>query len=245
MHGEPPPPKYDAMTRDLGGKLFTSRQGAKQHGHKIARTDAFPTARLSITAVTSSWSDGSAGPLGLCVPQGMVKQDVMDSFNAAHRGHAFMFSSLHKGHFMNGATFITLMKGMLSDAFALQRQRYQLASSVKGLILCDAWTGFHCHRSGLDCSREAWAEANSVVLPDKQVGGWSANGQPVDQLHHLLRYRMDLVDCSDVGWSADLRQRPVFDAMPVRPNGQPARPKALNANLPERTLRAWQSVCLA
>lgn len=46
-----------------------------------------------------------------------------------------------------------------------------------------------------------------VVL---QAGGWSANAQPVDQVHNLLRARLDLCDSSDLGCQPDLRSRTRF-----------------------------------
>ena len=38
----------------------------------MARHDQFSGHRVSITPVTSSWSDGTAGPLGLCIPRAMM-----------------------------------------------------------------------------------------------------------------------------------------------------------------------------
>ena len=48
----------------------------------------------------------------------------------------------------------------------------------------------------------------AIVLP--QAGGFSAHGQPIDQVHHMLRARMDLTDSTDVGCNADIRSRPRF-----------------------------------
>ncbi|CAK9055725.1 unnamed protein product [Durusdinium trenchii] len=91
-----------------------------------------------------------------------------------------------------------------------------------------------------------------------EAGGFSANGQPVDQIHHLLRARLELTDADDVQCHADLRKRPrAFDCnflqantgiqgysdLPIGANGQPERPKAFNQDtLLERTLLAWQSM---
>ena len=40
-----------------------------------------------------------------------------------------------------------------------------------------------------------------------QAGGFSANGQPIDQCHHLLRAKFEEVDAEDVGYGMDLRKR--------------------------------------
>ena len=69
------------MTRDLTYSLEESAWGSgkKQHNHIIARSDNFGGARQSITAITSTWSDGTGGPLGLCFPEGAYKQKQVGS----------------------------------------------------------------------------------------------------------------------------------------------------------------------
>lgn len=65
-----------------------------------------------------------------------------------------------------------------------------------------------CHVSCWIKMMEAFrSKSANVLLPDLQAGGFSAHGQPVDQLHHILRARLDLVDSNDVDCPADLRDR--------------------------------------
>lgn len=213
----------------------------KEKGGLIARHDHFAGSRLSITAVTSSWSDGTAGPLGLCYPRGMIKAKQVEEFNLRNKGRALLFCSEKKSHFMDGESFIIMMREMLSDGFSLQRRRHKLSSETEGLILADGWTGYHSWSSGLNVSREAWAQANHVRLPDLQVGGWSASCQPVDQIHHILRCKLDATDAADAGCEANLFKRAKYDQMAVKPNGQVAR-SVNTASLPERTLKAWESM---
>ena len=126
----------------------THISGKKEHGGLVARHDRFSGHRVSITAVTSSWSDGTAGPLGLCVPRAMMSDAEIQSFNANHRGRCFVFSWERRTHYMNGETFLVLLKGL--DAYTIQRRKHKLADSIRGLLLTDAWTGFHSWSSGLD-----------------------------------------------------------------------------------------------
>lgn len=63
---------------------------------------------------------------------------------------------------MNGETFLVLLKDL--DAFAIQRRKHKLADSIRGLLLTDAWTGFHSWSSGLDLAREAWSSSVNVSL---------------------------------------------------------------------------------
>lgn len=130
--------------------------GAKQQGHLVSRADYFGSARQSVTAVTSVWSDGTHGPLGLCVPEQMFKDSFIEEYNRKHSGEMFIFSSESRGHFMVAGTFLTLCHGLLTAAFSKQRQKYHLDPSTPGLLLADAWSGFHAYRDGSDTAREAW-----------------------------------------------------------------------------------------
>lgn len=138
-----------------------------------------------------------------------------------------------------------LLKGLVGPAFELQRRRHNLSDGVEGLILADGWSGFHSYKSGLDLARNAWSLACRVRMADIQPGGFSANAQPVDQIHHLFRARLDLVDSADASCTANLRAREDYHELAVRPNGQLSRTKARNNTLPERTLHAWISMQLA
>ena len=134
----------------------TCRQGPKQHGHLVARADFFADARQSVTAVTSTWSDGSRGPLGLCCPESFLKPEFMEHFNKEHDGEMFLFSSEGKGHFMHSGTMMTLMHGLLTSAFEKQRAKHTLPHTKAGLLLADGWTGYHAFRCGSDQARLAW-----------------------------------------------------------------------------------------
>ena len=220
----------------------TDAPGKKQHGHKIARTDWMNGARKSITILTTTWSDGSPGPLGICTPENFLRQDKINELNERFRGRAHVICSETKTHFMNSSTWVVLLKGLLTDAFALQRKRYGLPENTQGLLLCDGWTGFHAWRDGSDQSRHAWGLQNHVTMADPQSGGWSACAQPCDQVHHLLRARLDLVDASEAGCYADLRSRRRYDEMAVRPSGQPMHQKIDTVTLIDRSVHAWESM---
>ena len=155
--------------------------------------------------MTTTWSDGSRGPIGISVPEAMLSSEMISELNKKFMNRAFVLSSEGKSHFMTADTWTSMLKGMMTNAFANQRKKLRLKPNVPGLLLCDGWTGFHSWRTGLDTSRAAWAKANHVVQADTQAGGWSACGQPCDQLHHLLRARFDLVDAAEGGCLSDLR----------------------------------------
>ena len=192
--------------------------------------------------MTSTWSDGSRGPLGICIPENFIDADTVGRFNANHRGQCYVFSSQSPSHFMSAESMIRYLKGVVTDAIGLQRKKYKLAPSIRGLLLYDGWTGYHSFRDGLDLSRQSWADSNNFQLGDQQCGGWSANCQPCDQFHSLLRSRLELLDADGIGCTADMRQRQPYDEMAVTANGQLKRPKADSFTLMERTYHAWISM---
>ena len=98
-----------------------------------------------------------------------------------------------------------VLHNVIGAAFKKQRAKWNLTDESKGLLLADGWTGFHGQDT--ETSREACSQQHGVFLPELQPGGFSANAQPVDQVHHLLRSRLELTDSDSVGCNADMAQR--------------------------------------
>lgn len=71
---------------------------------------------------------------------------------------------------MNGETFQVLLHGLLTGAFARKRKELGLTIKDRGMILADAWTGFHSYKTGLDRVRLGWSEQTNVKLPSPQAG---------------------------------------------------------------------------
>ena len=198
-------------------------------------------ARKSITVVTSSWGDMTPGPLAIHIPQGLVKPSIVRDFNAKHRGVAFAAFSESSSHFMTSQTFNELLVGIYGDAFSKQRKKYQLDGTIRGMFLADAWTGFHATSGGEDLQRKSFTMQYNVEMPIKMPGGWSANGQPVDQLHHVFRRKMAQVDADYLGYKSDLRKRKSYENLEVLGNGQ-AKTQVDFSKILEGTLQAWEQM---
>lgn len=149
-------------------EISAKSQGSKQHGHMISRSDYVSDARKSVTVVTSVWSSGHAGPLAICVPDAFMKQADMDSFNDTWHGQAMIFPSQSTSHFMCAETFIVYLHKLLTPALARKRATLGVARDTPALLLADGWTGFHSHKTGLDCARQAWSSESSCRLPATQ-----------------------------------------------------------------------------
>ena len=124
----------------------------------ICRTDHIADARKSITVVTSSFSSGEPGPLAICVPDGWMKPALIDEFNCKWVGQAMVFSSQTESHFMTQETFLVYLHQLVTPALSRQRAHLGVPRTTKALLLADAWTGFHSHKSGMERAREGWSE---------------------------------------------------------------------------------------
>ena len=127
-----------------------------------------------MTLVTSTWSSGHASPLGICKPDNFLQQKAIDEWNQQYVGECYIFRSNSTSHFMSGESFLTLLHGLVTPALKKQRERLGVPTTIRALLLCDAWTGFHSYKSGLDSARSAWSQQNFCDLPSQQVWTWAS-----------------------------------------------------------------------
>ena len=106
---------------------------------------------------------------------------------------------------MTGQSYMDILHNLLGSAFMRQREALGVGEEFKGFLFADGWTGFHGQDT--EASRHAWSVQHGVFLPEVQPGGFSACAQPVHQIHHLLRARLDLTDSEVVGCQPDLTTR--------------------------------------
>ena len=53
-----------------------------------------------------------------------MSTELMNQFNDQHRGVAMVISSGSSTHFMNGTSFLLVLKQLYSEAFKRQRERF-------------------------------------------------------------------------------------------------------------------------
>ena len=78
------------------------------------------------------------------------------------------------------------------------------------MLVADAFTGNSSSQGGLMLRREKWAQVMNVLLPALQPGGWSAHGQPQDQLHGFYKNLNDASLHSMLGFDRNLFLRLPF-----------------------------------
>lgn len=88
-----------------------------------------------------------------------------------------------------------------------------------------------------------WTTLYSISNGHLCAGGWSANGQPVDQLHHVYRRLLASSDAKWLGYEHDLRGRKNFEDLTLLPNGQ-AKKKVNFVDVLHSSVDAWEKVPL-
>ena len=79
--------------------------------------------RRSITALTSSWSDGTGGPICFSIPEGRMTHAQMTEWNKTHIGRSYVLSSGTKSHFMSADTLLQVFEQVYSPALQMQREK--------------------------------------------------------------------------------------------------------------------------
>ena len=73
--------------------------------------------------LTTSWSDGTGGPLAFCLPEGTMSQEAVVRWNAQHLGRAMIVFSGTNSHFMSANVLLEVFEQLISPALRLQRAR--------------------------------------------------------------------------------------------------------------------------
>ncbi len=120
---------------------------------------------------------------------------------------------------MCSETVIQLYDELFVGAFKLQRQKYNLSHEVKGMILCDAFTGSHAASGGAEQRRLRFASVANVILPLSQPGGWSSAGQPCDQVFNHFKQRCRKATDDYLGLTESFFNRPKYETLQLGPTG--------------------------
>lgn len=90
--------------------------------------------------LTTSWSDGTPGPIAFCVAEGHISgQDIVD-YNLKNYGRSMVVTSGGSSHFMTGETMMIMMEQLISPALKLQRERCLSAVYVQHIPVNSANT---------------------------------------------------------------------------------------------------------
>ena len=98
--------------------------------------------RRGVTVLTTSWSDGTRGPLAFCVPDGKITPEEQRAWNVAHKGRSYVLTSGTRSHFMTADTLLQLFEQLFSPA--LQQQRDRLMGCMSWFPIETPWVLVWC-----------------------------------------------------------------------------------------------------
>lgn len=76
-----------------------------------------------LEALTSSWSNGVAGPICFCLAEGSAPAAKVREWNCQHVGEAMIIFSGTNSHFMSASSLLEVLDQCYSVALEKQRQR--------------------------------------------------------------------------------------------------------------------------
>ncbi|CAE7900180.1 unnamed protein product [Symbiodinium microadriaticum] len=211
---EPPPKRIRKKCPGIGGKKTRTPRCRQAEDFRL---DPIQNARKCFTVCASTWACGSPGPVAISVPQGTLSAKTISKWNEEYKGVAYWIVSTTESHMMTGESVLELYENLFTPAFKLQRHARGLTLKDRGLLICDAFTGFHSGSAGLDVRRMRWSEETNVRLPEAQPGGWK--GQPGDRLFGTYKARVKLALDRSLGFGTDLFNRDKYHLLPLASTG--------------------------
>ena len=170
--GQPVQPRRTAAQRRAtmtASATHTVRSSRRRGGRgtECTRVDAIRNWRKSMTVITSTWGNGTRGPLAFCCPDGMISREFRESFNAANQGTFYIMCSGTPSHFTNSETNFELFEKLYTPAYKLQRAILGLTHADTGLIICDACPSVHSTGARVEKSWMCYLEARPPDSPPR------------------------------------------------------------------------------
>ena len=68
---------------------------------------------MGLTCITSTWANGEAGPMGLCISNGFISQADIIAINNKWPGQFFVMESGTESHFMTADTVVQFFRELI------------------------------------------------------------------------------------------------------------------------------------
>ena len=102
--------------------------------------------RLAFTCCTSTWADGTAGPLAMSFKHGACPVSLAERVNSSWKGlYRIMFSGADS-HMFTAESTLEMFETLFTDAFRIKRTDlgYTSVRDAPGMLIADAFTGVLC-----------------------------------------------------------------------------------------------------
>ena len=176
------------------------------------RYDAPPSHRRGRTHITSTFADGSRGPLVIFYGDGKAAVRDVALLNERYAPEVFVRDTGTKSHMSNAQLFLWYLDVPVREALRWQREKLRAQgrhsdARKRAVVLLDPAS---CHMAYLNGERlrrdELCAELNMEIK--EAPAGWSATGQPCDQVHRSIQAKLDNHARNCAGEHNDIFSRP-------------------------------------
>jgi hypothetical protein len=194
-----------------GSGLPDRRPAKSSKLHQQPVHDPVGNARQPHTLCTSTWSDGTQGPLLSVWKEGSISQETINRVNTRYAGRMMVMVTRSDTHFMNGELTVKYLEELVGPALRAKRQALGVDATARAGLLADAFTG----NSSLEqeALRVRWCTENNVTMMSDIPGGWSKNGQPCDKFHAMFRRLTDIWEDMELMYQPDIMNRPLLSEM--------------------------------
>ena len=130
-----------------------------------ARVDPVDNEREGFTILTSTWDDGTRGPLAFCFRDGWMPAKIIKKINEENIGELYLMPSQTESHFMTAQTTLEVYHMLYTPAIRKKRRQLGLGVTAKAGVFGDEFTGNSAWISGEAIQRQYWMDSiNAICL---------------------------------------------------------------------------------
>ena len=203
---------FDVWQGEISGRSrrrrMPGREPAPAHPHTNHRNDVAPTYRRSRTWMTCTFASGEVGPLVVMYGNKHISDKDLLLVNERYAPEVITVRNSKKSHMYDSQLFLWYLDVVFREA--LRQQRAKLSSACAGktaVLLVDPASCHVAWKNGERLRREQLCRELSLTIKEAPAG-FSATGQPADQVHHSIHCKLDAMMRQHLGEQLDLRQRP-------------------------------------
>ena len=173
-----------------------------------------------MTFCASCFADGTPGPVAISASLETVSASIRKEIDDKYKGQIYVLNNTESTtHFMTSETILEMYENLYRHAYRLKRAQLNMEDR-RGFLMCDGFTGAHRATGGHIERRDRFAESCNLHLPPEFPGGWSAKGQPCDQIFNHYKLRCRLASDVHLGFGSSYFASTKYEALPIGATGQ-------------------------
>ncbi len=180
------------------------------------RVDPTDNEREGFTILTSTWDDGTRGPLAFCFRDGWMPSKVIKEINAENVGEVYCMHSQTDSHFMTAQTTLEVFHQLYTPPYGRSDDGLEWAPMRRQASLAMRSRGILRGRRGRASSGSIGWRASMLSAFSQYHPKGSAKAQPCDAYHQHYRRLCNIEDNNEVGFQTSLFKRPKMSSLEFR-----------------------------